>query len=160
MLVQDLLNPVPHKRENLHRSAQLTECWIFLILVRFKKIKDGTDRIQTLLQTKYLLGHQVGSLHLCLFQCLTIIDKMLNGEVIFTLIDLPEFLHQFQLVQYGFMIAHKHHLIDPFPSRIKEAMCLDQLTYAVKTNFRFKLFRVDQIKFFCPSKVTKKGSPL
>jgi hypothetical protein len=37
---------------------------------------------------------------------------------------------------------------------------LNQFTNPVKTDFRFKLFGVDQIKVFCPSKVIKKPSPL
>ena len=120
----------------------------------------GPDGIQALLQTKYLLCEQIGSFHLCFFQSFPVIDKMLNGKLILLQVNFLEFLHQFKLMKNGFMIRHKAHLIDPFPARIKEAMGLDQLTYAVKTYFRFKVFRVDQISFFCPSKVIKKASSL
>ena len=60
----------------------------------------------------------------------------------------------------GIIICNKVHLIDPIPAGIKKTVSLDQFTNAVKTNFRFKVFRVDQISLLCPPKVIKKASSL
>ena len=156
VLVQDLLDPVPHKGKNLHRLAQHQQLGIFFLFIGLEEMQNGTDGVQALLQSEYLLGEQVGAFHLCLLQCLPVVHEMLDGKVFLSPVDLLEFFHQLKFPHNGCMILHKRHFIHPFPSGIEKAMSLDQLANAVETNFAFKVFRVDQISVFCPPKVIKR----
>ena len=58
------------------------------------------------------------------------------------------------------VVGHKGHFIHTLPPRIKQTVTLDQLAYAVKSNFAFKVLRVDQISLSCLPKVIKKVSSL
>jgi hypothetical protein len=149
-----------HKGEKLDRLAQLSQNRILFLLVGFKEMQNGPDGIQAFDQSEYLLNKQIGSFHFGLFKSLSVVYEMLNGKVIFLLRDLKEFLHQLQFKQDGFMIGLERHPIHPLLSWFKQAVGFYQLPDPVKTDFGFKLYWVDQIKVFCPSKVIKKASPL
>jgi len=144
VLIQNLLDALMNKRKYFYRFTKFFQGRIILLIIGFEEMQNRTDGVQALHQSENLLRQQVCSLHLCLFQRLPVVNKMLNGEIILVLTDNPEFLNQIQFPVNEFVIGHEFHLIYQFLPRIKQAMRFNQLTDAVKSDLYFKLFGIYQ----------------